>query len=124
VGYPFRQPHCQQQQDNGSAYLLFSSDIDGKQATLRALLDAVGEVQVSSGRPDLMYPLQFGGLPAADDAAKPATLQPPRVHVSAAAAALLAAVPSLETLQHMASVQGQSGLVACLAGGGSLSLFQ
>jgi hypothetical protein len=43
--------------------------------------------------------------------------------MSAAAAALLAAVPSLEALQNMAALQGQAGLLACF-NGSAPSLFQ
>jgi hypothetical protein len=43
--------------------------------------------------------------------------------MSAAAAALLAAVPSLEALQNMAAMQGQAGLLACM-NGSAPSLFQ
>ncbi|WIA43412.1 hypothetical protein OEZ86_009889 [Tetradesmus obliquus] len=120
----------QQQVRNGSCLLFGSGDSEGKAATLRALLDAVGEVQATSNRPDLMYPMQYGGLPmgAGTPAAEPprpcaAALHVPHVHMSAATAALLAAVPSLEALQSMAALQGQAGLLACL-NGSAPSLFQ
>lgn len=120
----------QQQVRNGSCLLFGSGDSEGKAATLRALLDAVGEVQATSNRPDLMYPMQYGGLPmgAGTPAAEPlrpcaAALHVPHVHMSAAAAALLAAVPSLEALQSMAALQGHAGLLACL-NGSAPSLFQ
>lgn len=105
------------------------SDCDARQQMLRSLLDAVGEAQAASGRPDLMYPLQYGGLPlsaasaaAPGGALKPAAgpavaLQLPHLPVSAAAAVLLAAVPSLEAVQQMAAMR-QS------ANGGMPSLFQ
>lgn len=112
-----------QQHSSHPSYLQFSQDTGCKQATLRALLDAVGEVQARSGRPDLMYPLQFGGVPVDSEATKQSGLQLPRVQVSTTAA-LLAAVPSLETLQHLACVEQRPALVACLDGGGSPSLFQ
>jgi hypothetical protein len=101
----------------------------GKQDTLRTLLDAVGQVQSASGRPDLMYPLQFGGVPMGTQLpgkdGKNGVLQPLQLlhtPVSAAAATLLAAVPSLDAVQRMAVLQGQGGVLACLTGQ-SPSLF-
>jgi hypothetical protein len=126
---PGAQQQQQQQARNGSCLLFGTGDSDGKAGTLRALLDAVGEVQASSNRPDLMYPMQYGGLPMGPnppaEPARPcaAALPVPHVHMSAAAAALLAAVPSLEALQNMAAMQGQAGLLACL-NGSAPSLFQ
>lgn len=103
-----------------------SCDSNGKQETLRTLLDAVGQVQSSSGRPDLMFPLQFGGVPMGTQApGKNGMVQPLQLlhtPVSATAATLLAAVPSLDAVQRMAVLQGQGGVLACLTGE-SPSLF-
>lgn len=97
-----------------------SADSNGKAQTLRTLLDAVGQVQSASGRPDLMYPMQFGGVPMGTQApGKNGVLQPLQLlhtPVSAAAASLLAAVPSLDAVQRMAMLQGQGGVLACLTG--------
>jgi hypothetical protein len=113
---------------NGSCVVGVGSD-SGKQDTLRTLLDAVGQVQSASGRPDLMYPLQFGGVPMGTQLpgkdGKNGVLQPLQLlhtPVSAAAATLLAAVPSLDAVQRMAVLQGQGGVLACLTGQ-SPSLF-
>lgn len=96
---------------------------NGKQDTLRTLLDAVGQVQSSSGRPDLMFPMQFGGVPMGTQApgknGRSGAVQPLQLlhtPVSAAAATLLAAVPSLDAVQRMAVLQGQGGVLACLTG--------
>jgi hypothetical protein len=96
---------------------------NGKADTLRTLLDAVGQVQSSSGRPDLMFPMQFGGVPMGTQApgknGRNGAVQPLQLlhtPVSAAAATLLAAVPSLDAVQRMAVLQGQGGVLACLTG--------
>jgi len=116
---------------NGSCVVGVGSDIksNGKQETLRNLLDAVGQVQSASGRPDLMYPMQFGGVPMGTQPpakdGRNGILQPLQLThtpVSAAAATLLAAVPSLDAVQRMAMLQGQGGVLACLTGE-SPSLF-
>jgi hypothetical protein len=105
---------------NGSCAV--GGDSDGKQETLRTLLDAVGQLQSASGRPDLMYPLQFGGVPMGTQApgkdGRNSVLPLQLLHtpVSAAAATLLAAVPSLDAVQRMAVLQGQGGVLACLTG--------
>ena len=101
-----------------------------QQATLCALLDAVGEVQISSGRPDLLEPLRYGGLPLAAGCGPlgcGGALQPPHASLSAPAAALLAAVPSLGALQRMATLHGQTGIAAVLYGhtnGQASTLFE
>jgi hypothetical protein len=103
---------------------------DGKQQTLRSLLDAVGQVQHSSGRADMMFPLQYasgpvpskaGGGPGLNGKAAGGRLQLTYTPVSAAAATLLAVVPSLDSINQM--LAGQAGVVACL-NGSSPSLFR
>eukprot|EP00775_Hariotina_reticulata_P011518 gene11518-11661_t len=94
----------------GSDPFLLGADSDSKQQVLRHLLNAVGEMQANSGRPDLMFPLQYGGVPLGSSEqpgshAKSLQLSmQSHLAMPAAAAALLAAVPSLDTVQHMAAL--------------------
>jgi hypothetical protein len=94
----------------GSDPFLLGADSDSKQQVLRHLLNAVGEMQANSGRPDLMFPLQYGGVPLGSSEQPSSHAKTLRLNLQshlampAAAAALLAAVPSLDTVQHMAAL--------------------